>query len=277
MAAAALESNAPRSVSLSHAELTLVKSSSTCGGSSLLKRGVPQSLSASMVWRTAQLARIAEAGRGFVLGEGAEAKAVPDALGAALCTLEHSIEEEVCAWDYREWNYVAAMAAHTSTVEVNGSVAKALGGAHAGTVLQHDAGHAGMTLKDFCAAPEATRAELSEAEVLALRLLTGRLGLVLQTSLLHISSSSLTRWATTLACAVSASLKLIQTQSKGEGPHASVPLTDVGAAPGAWPAAAGVLSPAFVWASTDPWTAREALHESGHRRGGRRGRRRLGL
>ena len=157
------------------------------------------------------------------------------------------------------------------------SVAKALGGAHAGTVLQHDAGHAGMTLKDFCAAPEATRAELSEAEVLALRLLTGRLGLVLQTSLLHISSSSLTRWATTLACAVSASLKLIQTQSNGEGPHASVPLTDVGAAPGAWPAAAGVLSPAFVWASTDPWTAREALHESGHRRGGRRGRRRLGL
>ena len=59
------------------------------------------------------------------------------------------------------------------------SVAKALGGAHAGTVLQHDAGHAGMTLEDFCAAPEATRAELSEAEVLALRLLTGRLGLVL--------------------------------------------------------------------------------------------------
>ena len=112
MAAAALESNAPRSVSLSHAELTLVKSSSTCGGSSLLKRGVPQSLSASMVWRTAQLARIAEAGRGFVLGEGAEAKAVTDALGAALCTLEHSIEEEVCAWDDREWNYVAAMAAH---------------------------------------------------------------------------------------------------------------------------------------------------------------------
>ena len=102
MAAAALESNAPRSVSLSHAELTLVKSSSTSGGSSLLKRGVPQSLSASMLWRTAKLARIAEAGHGFVLGEGAEAKAVPDALGAALCTLEHSIEEEVCAWDYRE-------------------------------------------------------------------------------------------------------------------------------------------------------------------------------
>ena len=116
MAAAALESNAPRSVSLSHAELTLVKSSSTCGGSSLLKRGVPQSLSASMVWRTAQLARIAEAGRGFVLGEGAEAKAVTDALGAALCTLEHSIEEEVCAWDDREWNYVAAMAALEASV-----------------------------------------------------------------------------------------------------------------------------------------------------------------
>jgi len=264
-AAAALESSAPRSVSLSHAELTLVKSSSTSGGSSLLKRGVPQSLSTSMLWRTAKLARIAEAGHGFVLGEGVEAKAVTDALGTALCTLEHSIEEEVCAWDYREWNYVAAMAAHTSTVELNGSVAKALGGAQAGTVLEHDAGHAGMTLKDFCAAPEATRAELSEAEVLALRLLTGRLGLVLQTSLLHSSSSSLARWATTLACAVSATLKLIRTQSKSDGPHAFVPLTDVSAAPPAWPVAAGVLSRAFVWASSDPWTAREALQESGPR------------
>lgn len=83
-------------------------------------------------------------------------------------------------WDKEELVYLIDKKA--APVELAADAGK--GGAHfsarPAARLARDAGHEGKRLKDFCQSAEAQAAGLSEAEVLALRLATGRCGLVLE-------------------------------------------------------------------------------------------------
>ena len=80
--------------------------------------------------------------------------------------------EEVSRWDVGELEYVLDEKA--SAIELEGKPKHFKGG-----VLARDAGHEGKTLVDFCAMASAKAAGLTKMEVMALRLATGRCGVVL--------------------------------------------------------------------------------------------------
>ena len=174
---------------------------------------VPQT--ALKLWQACQQWRRVDTSEAFSPAAGKAAAAVTSTLGTELSRLERSIEEEVCAWDYREFNYCHGQPARESPVaDERGNPCTVAGGPRAGLALVRDQGHEGKTLHDFSHAPEALRAKLSAAEVLALRLATGKLGVVLAAALHKGTPSSLRPWATTLACTVSAVAKLIRAQQQ---------------------------------------------------------------
>ena len=119
--------------------------------------------------------------------------------------------------------------------------------------------------------PQATRARLTGAEVLVLRLATGRLGHVLNTALGKGTAESVKPWATTLACLTSALLKLIDAQERAPSPTSGVNAfmavcEKTGSPPIFHGAAAtsGCYSKGFLCVTSDPWVAREALGEGIH-------------
>ncbi len=69
-----------------------------------------------------------------------------------------------------------------------------------GALIVRDRGHAGMTLADFCALPQARMAKLSASEVACLRLYSGPLFSPLNWAL---RSRNVEQWATTIACTYS--------------------------------------------------------------------------
>ena len=75
----------------------------------------------------------------------------------------------------------------------------------AGVEIVRDRGHAGMKLADFCAQPSAVQAELTSAEVAALRLYSGPLYVPLNRAL---RKQQVAEWATTISCCYSGVLKL---------------------------------------------------------------------
>ena len=221
-------------------------------------------LSTAQLWQSCQQWRRVDASEGFCAAGSRAAVAVTSLFAAELTQLDRSVEEEVCAWDYREFNYCWQHAAVEAPVtDKAGTAATAVGGSGAGAALTRDFGHGGKTLKDFCAAPEAVRAQLTAVEVLVLRLVTGKLGGVLQAALLRGTAASLRPWATTLACLVSALLKLIDSQA-ADAAHAYLLVVEK-SKPFFDGAAGGVLSRGMLSITADPWVAREAAGEQGRR------------
>ena len=135
-----------------------------------------------------------------------------------------------------------------------------------------DYGHGGWVLADFCRAPQAVRARLTAAEVLALRLATGKLGGVLASAMNKGTAASLRPWATTLACLVSALVKLVDAQGgsgkggSGKGAGAGNVYLPVGEkSRQLFEGSGGVQSRGFLSATADPWVAREVIGDSGRR------------
>jgi hypothetical protein len=87
---------------------------------------------------------------------------------------------------WAEYEYVAHRAAEEKELPSGG---------------MRDQSRAGLTLADFCALPQAVEANLSAAEVAALRLYTGPLGATVDRALCALETD---QWATTIACASSA-------------------------------------------------------------------------
>ena len=241
-------------------------------------------------WQQCQQWKRIDASEGFVGAGSKAAGAWTSVLGVELGRLERSIEEEVCAWDYREYHYCNSARAVEEDVRVGAdgsghaaSVASVAGGPLAGVPLRRDAGHGGWSLSDFCKAPQAVAASLTSAEVLALRLATGRLGGVLQSALLTKGQSAgLRPWATTLACLVSAIVKLTRAQQQqqqqqqqqprgGGGDSLYLALSEAGGkifeGGGLFGGggSGGALSRGLLALTTDVWVAREAVGEGGKR------------
>ena len=122
-----------------------------------------------------------------------------------------SLAEEVCAWDAAELAYVLDGTA--GALELEGRPKHF---ADSKPPLARDAGHDGMSFDDFCRAPQAKAAGLGRSEVLALRLCTGRLGIVLDEAM-RTGAEQLGKWATTLALLVSALDKLAAATAASDG------------------------------------------------------------
>ena len=129
--------------------------------------------------------------------------------GLARDGLKRSMEAEARTNDDGKWwpeyEYVVLRAAEEDVDDLD-STAKFAGKLSlTGEQIVRDRGHAGMTLADFCARPEARDADLTPAEVAALRLYTGPLYAPLNAALRKLEIAS---WATTIACCYSGVLKL---------------------------------------------------------------------
>ena len=245
--------------------------------SSLALRSSPTNArdSTLQLWQACQQWRRVDSIDGVCLAGSKAAASAAAVLAKELTKLERSIEEEVCAWDYREFNYCHELPASEEPVtDAKGVAATVAGGASVGKALVRDAGHGGWTLEKFCQAPEAERANLSVAEVLALRLATGRLGGVLVQALQKGTEASLRPWSTTLACLVSAIVKLVNAQRQqktagvgGADEPGYLPVIERSRQlfDGSGEKAAGVVSRGFLSLTSDPWVAREAAGGKGRR------------
>ena len=276
-AASALSDSAPRAVGISVAELKLITGELTRGLMPRAFHSRPQagvmsttSLSAVQLWRASQAWRHHDVPLLFAAVSGRAAVQAGGTLATSLCDLQRSIEEEVCAWDYREFNYCYQEVARQVAIEDGtGAPLRVAGGMRASAILHRDHGHEGMRLADFVHAADARRARLCEAEVLALRLVTGRLGLVLQGALITGTRAAISPWATTIACVTSAIIKLVNSRPAAPptAADAFVPLDESGGKlfEGTLADRAGVRCQGWLCASVDPWAAREALADVGGR------------
>ena len=123
--------------------------------------------------------------------------------------LARSMEEECREneggrwWD--EYRYVVDRAAVEDPLDLPSTQKFYQKSSASGRVIVRDEGHAGLTLNDFMATKEAQAAELSLAEVAAVRLYSGPLFAALNNAL---RQQRVAEWATTIACCYSGVLKL---------------------------------------------------------------------
>jgi len=123
--------------------------------------------------------------------------------------LRRSIEEECREneggrW-WAEFEYVAYMSAEENPPHLPSTQKFLHKKSCTGHEIIRDQGHRGWSLATFCQAEEATRAQLSEAEVAALRLYSGPLYEALNGAL---REQRVADWATTISCCYSGTLKL---------------------------------------------------------------------
>ena len=122
--------------------------------------------------------------------------------------LRSMAEEARCNEDGRWWAefaYVVERAAEEDAADLP-STAKFKGKySVSGELIVRDRGHAGMTLESFCEHEMAKAAELTTAEVAALRLYSGPMFAPLNYAL---RTEQIGDWATTIACCYSGVLKL---------------------------------------------------------------------
>ena len=155
--------------------------------------------------------------------------------GLARNGLTRSMEEEARTNDSgRWWEEYVYVVERKAVEDVDlASTAKFAGKVSlTGEQIVRDRGHAGMRLQDFHNCLEAREAELTEAEVAAIRLYTGPLYAPLNTALRKLEIAS---WATTIACCYSGVLKLslrsapmrvyrgVREESMGLPPHFASP------------------------------------------------------
>jgi hypothetical protein len=120
--------------------------------------------------------------------------------------LQHSIEKECTQNDEEKWAEEYYYVTRQPSVEVvvpekNNQV--------------RDKGHAGYTLQQYCAMKEVNAANLTEADVVVLRLYTGPFYRPWNNALrfAHIDNAGVKQWATCIAVLYSAVLKLMKTAS----------------------------------------------------------------